>query len=552
MANKKSKALKNKLDTAIKDQKNVMEEVNSYIDFLKGKQYKKTPTATEATFNICHTTVQAILNSVLRGNSHIYIDPKSAEAVKVAPELEQVMNFLWESLDVKYQLELSVIDYAALGWGITYTDWEYQTDEDGKIVKDSPFTLNIPYANFLIDPRATTQTLMESDYMIREFTIPTKVLKADSRYKNVKNLKGDTTLTTGGDTDNKELSEANTLYRIWLLDEGVSYVMAKDSDEILRQVENRLGREYPFSIMQNYPMPGELRAFGEVKVLYEPQKILNKIFSLIMTHARRVSTRQYAANDRIDKTELRKLKDAVDGEVLSVGGNQSPTDAIGLIPDATLSSDVYRAYELINSAVVQLTSISQYRRSSMPQGQRKATEAAFVEQGTELSTSAKAEEVAKHSEDIAKKLYKYITDSRNINTQQITYKDERTGAWTTTKYNNESFPGEYKFRWESGVEGPLNKSTKQQKMLGVLQTIANMTRMNPQVAQSINWNLLLKTALKDFDIKNLDEIISPQPMPPQGAEGGGNPQGPNASAGQGETTPEVAAELSRSIGGYNG
>ena len=187
----------------------------------------------------------------------------------------------------------------------------------------------------------------------------------------------------------------------------------------------------------------------------------------------------------------------------------------------------------------------------MPQGQRKATEAAFVEQGTELSTSAKAEEVAKHSEDIAKKLYKYITDSRNINTQQITYKDERTGAWTTTKYNNESFPGEYKFRWESGVEGPLNKSTKQQKMLGVLQTIANMTRMNPQVAQSINWNLLLKTALKDFDIKNLDEIISPQPMPPQGQEGMGA-EGQRASAGQGETTPEVAAELSRSIGGYNG
>ena len=560
----KYKALKNKLQGAINYQKTYLPEINDYIEFLKGKQYDHKPTKDEATFNICHTTVQAILNSVLRGNSYMYVDPASEKAKEPAfnplnrateiPSLyvEKVINFWLDYLKVKYQVELSATDYAALGLGVTYVDWELQKDEDGKIVKDEPFVLHLPYKDFLIDPRGTTENIYEADHMIRKFVMPTKMLKKDKRYKHTKGISGDTKLSADLYTD-KDLSECTTLYRIWCIDEGASYVMTEGNDKILRTIPNKLGREYPFVLMQNYKMPEELMPYGEVKVLYEPQKVLNKIFSLIMTHAKRVSTRQYAANSKIKKEELRKLKDAKDGEVLMVEGNTNPNEAIGVIQDAPLSSDVYRAYELINNAVVQLTSISQYRRSIMPQQQRKATEAAYIEQGTELSVNSKAEDIKEHHEEISRKLFKLITHEDNIDTKEVTYKNEKTGEWDTIKYNNQSFPGEYKFRWESGVEGPLNKATRQQKALGLLQTLANMTRLNPVIAQTVNWTELLKSTLKDFDIKNIDEILSPDPMMQQQMMGQGGVSeevSRNRPVGQGETTPDVASELSRSIGGY--
>lgn len=442
----KSKALKNKLQAAINAQKIRMVEAEDYINFLKGKQYPGKPKKNEATFNICHTTVQAILNSILRGNSFIYVDPDSPEAVQSFQLVEKVINDLWKKLKVKYQLELSVIDYAGLGLGVTYTDWDFKTDEDGKIVKDLPFALHVPYKDFLIDPEFTPEEIYEAKYMIRKFIKPTEEIKnakdfdGKKLYKYTKDLKGDVKLDKSIYTTVDDTTERNTLYQIWLLDKGESYVMRDGSDDILRTVENKFGREYPFTLMQNYKMPDESFPFGEIKVLYEPQKTLNKIFSLILTHANRVSTRQYTANDLISATELRKLKDAQDGEVLKIEGSSKASDVISPIQDANLSADVYRAYEMINSAVVQLTSISEYRRSVQPQDQRKATEAAFIEQGTELSTNSKSEDVTEHCEDIARKLFKLITNEANINTRQITYKDEKTGEWQTQDYNNSSFP----------------------------------------------------------------------------------------------------------------
>lgn len=552
----KSKALKDKLQAAINSQKIRMDEANDYIDFLKGKQYPKTPKRDEATFNICHTTVQAILNSIIRGNSFIYVDPASQEAVNSYLLVEKVINHWWKKLKVKYQLELSVIDYAGLGLGISYTDWDYQTDEDGKIVKDEPFVLHIPYEDFLIDPEATTEEIYEAKYMIRKFVKPTKELKKDSRYKHTKNIKGDVKLSGDIYKIKGESVERTTLYQMWCIDEGESYVMRADSDDILRTVENKFGREYPFTLMQNYKMPGELFPYGDVKILYEPQKILNRIFSLILTHANRVSTRQYTANDLIKVEETRKLKEAIDGEVLRIEGSSKATDVLTPIQDAPLSADVYRAYELINNAVVQLSSISEYRRSIMPRDQRKATEAVYVEQGTELSTGKKAEDVTEHCEDIARKLFKLLTNENNINTKEIVYKDEKTGEWITENYNNTSFPGEHTFRWESGVEGPLNAATRQEKALGLLQTLANVVRLNPQITQSLNWKELLKSTLAPFDLKNLDDILTPEEMPMgmagQGMEGQPMGQPAGQPPGQpGQVTPELIDEIVSKLQGGN-
>jgi len=517
----KSKALRTKLQAAINNQKIRMTEVEDYIDFLKGKQYPKKPKKDEATFNICHTTVQAILNSILRGKPFIYVEPETSEAIEPAPLVEKVINYYWKKLKVKYQLELSVIDYAALGLGVSYVDWDFRLNEKKEIINDDPFVLHIPYSDFLIDPETTVEEIMEAKYMIRKYIKPTKELKSDPRYKHTKNIKGDVKLSTdiykeGGSSKTDDI-QRTTLYQIWIPEDGASYVMREGSDDILREVENKFGREYPFVLLQNYKMPGELFPYGEVKILYEPQKVLNRIFSLVLTHARRVSTRQYAINDLIKIEQARKLKNAEDGEILRVEGNAKAGDVISPIMDAPLSVDVYKAYELINNAIVQLSSISEYRRSSMPREQRKATEAVYIEQGTEMSTNAKAEDVQEHCEEIAKKLFTLLTNEQNITSQEITYKDEKSGQWESTAYNGSSFPGKYSFRWESGVEAPINQATRYQKAIALLQTISAVIGANPQLMASINWTELLRSTLADSDIKNIEKILTPEEQP--GMEG---------------------------------
>ena len=524
----KSKALKTRLTCAINYQKIRMTEADDYIDFLKGKQYTKKPKKDEATFNICHTTVQAILNSIIRGKPFIYVEPASSEAVEPASLVEKVINQYWKKLKVKYQLELSVIDYAALGLGVSYVDWDFRLNDKGEIISDDPFVLHIPYSDFLIDPEATVEEIYEAKYMIRKYYKPTKELKADPRYKHTKNITGDKKLKEDITKEKTDDIQRTTLYQMWIPEDQSSYVMREGSDDILREVENKFGREYPFVLLQNYKMPGELFPYGEVKILYEPQKILNRIFSLVLTHARRVSTRQYAINDLIKIEEARKLKNAEDGEILKIEGNAKSSDAISPIMDAPLSVDVYKAYELINAAVVQLTSISEYRRSTMPKQQRKATEAVYIEQGTELSTNSKAEDVAEHCEEIAQKLFTLLTNENNIASQEITYKDEKTGQWMSTAYNGSSFPGKYSFRWESGVEAPINQSTRYQKALALLNTISTVMRANPQLMASINWTELLRSTLADSDTKNAEKILTPEVQPGmqpgmEGAMQGGQP-----------------------------
>lgn len=543
----KSKALKTRLTCAINAQKIRMTEAEDYINFLKGKQYAKKPKKDEATFNICHTTVQAILNSILRGNSHIYVEPESSEAVGQETLVEEVINYYWKKLKVKYQLELSVIDYASLGLGISYVDWDFRLNEEKEIINDEPFVLHIPYSDFLIDPEATVEEIMEAKYMIRKFIKPTKELKADSRYKHTKNITGDKKLKSDISKESSDDIQRTTLYQIWIPEDQSSYVMREGSDNILREVENKFGQEYPFVLLQNYKMPGELFPYGEVKILYEPQKILNRIFSLILTHARRVSTRQYTINDLINITEARKLKNAEDGEILKVEGNAKATDAISPIMDAPLSVDVYRAYELINAAIVQLTSISEYRRSSMPREQRKATEAVYIEQGTELSTNSKAEDVQEHCEEIAKKLFTLITNENNIESQEITYKDEKSGQWMSAAYNGSSFPGKYSFRWESGVEAPINQSTRYQKALALLNTISAVTRANPQLMASINWTELLRSVLADSDTKNIEKILTPEVQP--GMQPGMEGMTPEGAGVTGEVSPELLNEVAQKLRG---
>jgi hypothetical protein len=506
----KSKALKTRLQAAINAQKLRINEAEDYINFLKGKQYPKVPKKDEVTFNICHTTVQAILNSILRGKPYIYVEPLSPEAVGLSPIVEKVVNWWWEKIKVKYQLELSIIDYAALGFGVTYSDWDFEQNEYGMIINDEPLVRHIPFKDFLIDPKFTVEEIYQCDYMIRKFIRPTKEIKKDSRYKHTKNLKGDVSLSKEIYKDVSDDIEQTTLYQIWIPDDEASYIMVEGSDDILREVENKFGREYPFTIMQNYKMPSEQFPFGEVKILYESQKLINRLYSLVITHAKRVATRQFTYNDLIKIEEVRKLRNAEDGEIFKVEGNAKPTDAIAPIPDAPLSSDIYKAIELLGSMVVQLTSISEYRRSIMPKDQRKATEAVYIEQGTEMSTSSKAEDVAEHCENIAKKIFKLLTHEQNINTRQITYKDEKTGQYVTQEYNNASFPGEYSFRWESGVAAPINAATRQQKITSFLSVLGTIAASNPNILQRINWQELLQSIATDFEIKNIEQILTPE------------------------------------------
>jgi hypothetical protein len=520
----KSKALQNKIQVALNDQKTWLPEIDSYIDFLKGKQYPEKPKKDQVTFNILHTTIQAILRSILTGKSYIYVDPASGEAINFYEIVEKVINDWWVRLDIQTQIEFSVLDYAALGMGVTYTDWDFRLDVKGEIISDTPFALNIPYKDFLIDPETQAQEINEAKYMIRKYVKLTKELKADPRYKKTKNIKGDVKLKSNisGQASGEQI-DRTTLFQIWIPEDQCSYVMRQDSDDILREVPNKLGREYPFELLQNYKMPDELRPFGEIKILYEPQKILNRLYSLVITHAKRVSNRQFTANEQVKDSELRKLKDAEDGEIIKVEGTARASDVITPIMDLQLSADVYRAFELINNAIVQLSAVSEYRRNIMPKSERKATEAAFVEQASEMSSNAKSEDVGKHCEAVARKLFKH---EANVVTREITYKDEKTGDWIAKPYNGSSFPGVYDFKWESGVAAPINAQNRQGKSIQLINGLALLVRGAPQLAQTINWTELLRSTLTDFDTKNKEKILTPDPnmqmqqMQPQGVQGG--------------------------------
>jgi len=145
----------------------------------------------------------------------------------------------------------------------------------------------------------------------------------------------------------------------------------------------------------------------------------------------------------------------------------------------------------------------------MPTGQRKATEAILVEQGSELSSTTKREDVEELYEEIARKIFIMIR-AKYDNTRTILYKED--GRWVSAEYNKDTFPGEFSFRIEAGSTGPTNSYARWEKAKETLNTIKDLTATNEQIAAMINWQEVLKSTLTDLDVKNIDQIIMAAPM----------------------------------------
>ena len=505
----RSKALKSRIDCAENYFKyKLKDEMENYSNFVKGKQYKGTPDKDEVTFNIIHSTCQAVLDAILQNDPYIYIEPEDVSAIEPAPLLEKVLNREVIKLKVRRQVKLTTLDYVWFGMGITYCGYDY-IQKNGEIIKDQPSILRVPFKEFYIDPETRIEDLNSAKYMIRKIIKPTKDLKEDERYRHRKQFKADHILDeniTKNQLSKDDLGRT-TLYEIWSLDDKCAYVMSRDSDYIHREVPNLFGDSYPFLLMRNYEMPDELYPFGDIKILYEPQIILNRIFSLLIAHAKNAETIYMRNPDILIDEEARKLKNAKDREILSVQGD--PEKALVPVQNANLSPDVLNAFKIISDAITQLSRVSEYRKSMMPTGQRKATEAILVEQGSELSSTTKREDVEELYEEIARKIFIMIR-AKYDNTRSILYKED--GQWNSAEYSKDTFPGEYSFRIEAGSTGPTNSYVRQQNAIAKLNVIKDLATTNEQVAAMINWQELLKSTLTDFDVKNIDQIIIAAPM----------------------------------------
>jgi hypothetical protein len=522
----RSKALKSRIDCAENYFKyKLKDEMETYANFVKGKQYKGTPDKDEVTFNIVHSTCQAVLDAILQNDPHIYIEPEDASAIEPAPLLERVLNREIPKFKVRRQVKLTTLDYVWFGMGITYCGYDYEV-KNNEIVKDQPSILHTPLKEFYIDPETRIEDINSAEYMIRKIIKPTKKLKEDERYRHRKQFKADHVLDE--DITKNLLSKDDigrtTLYEIWSLDDGCAYAMTRDSDYIHREIPNLFGDSYPFLLMRNYEMPDELYPFGDIKILYEPQIILNRIFSLLIAHAKSAETIYVRNPDILPDEEARKLKNAKDREVLSVTSGADPTKALVPVENANLSPDVMNAFKIISDVITKLSRQSEYRQSSMPTEQRKATEAMLVEQGSEMSSNTKREDIEELYEEIARKIFVMIR-AKYDNTRSILYKED--GKWITANYNKDAFPGEYSFRIEAGSTGPTNSYVRQQNAIAKLNVIKDLAATNKQVAAMINWQELLKSTLTDFDVKNTDQIIMAAPMQVPPATGGtiGEPPG---------------------------
>jgi hypothetical protein len=126
----------------------------------------------------------------------------------------------------------------------------------------------------------------------------------------------------------------------------------------------------------------------------------------------------------------------------------------------------------------------------------------------------------------------------------------------TQQYNNESFIGEHSYRWESGVDAPINSQTKQQKALQLLNTISTITSANQQLAGQINWTELLRSTLTDLDVKNIEQILTPdqnmQGQIPGQIPGQDTGQPPIDQSGQVQgqgVDPNLVSQIVQSLGG---
>lgn len=523
--------------------------------------------------NLFFKMMRTMIPRVYFRNPQVSITPRKgkegqSDYVVLAALVERLDNTLIDQMKFKQTMKSCVQDAFMFGTGIfkhgyggefnptpelaqdtgaPLENGRYHVEYDTRVKPNMPWALRVPTGNFLVPVGATDWP--SSRFAIHRVRRHIEDVREDTRFRNVKDLNPGTIQLPGGrDLDLKdqidlfEVRDKKTEHVFVIAPQATEKVLFDEKDEM--QFERRL----PFFIIQFNPDDEVFWAVPDAHILDPQQLEANEISSQIRAHRRISVLKWLAKKGAINPDEIAKLNSSNVNEVLNIDPEHSLAD-VKDITAGDLPAGILKAQTINDQRTQEILGlgVNQFGEYAPGSADRSATEAAVVNQATQIRTDERRDIVADNLVDFIEQLNHTILHQWEGNEKVVDILGP-DGQQLWVSFNLKDVNAvDYDVKVDPDSSVPETRALRQQKAAQVYKGFGQ----DPLISKP----RLLKWTLNEVGGPELMDLqLTAQEMQAAAAQAGGavQPGQPGSSPAQPMPAAQLIQELARRRAGGRG
>jgi len=427
----------------------------------------------QVTKNFVKTLVDTIMDSVYFRNPQFLFDADNAQFDLIAKVLNQIFPKILTKLQYKKMTKKCVFDALQVGLGWKYNGYTLSGDKTNDAIQpDEVYSIWVPQDSVAIDPDAHGS--WDANYIFMHVDVGLDEAKRHPAYAIPKDF---TSVTQRADSDEvkyRDERDKNTLRLIHCFDrgEGKHKIFTQELKSYVYEADWPIGLNYfPLHELKFYE--NGLYPPGVINDVIPLNDEINKMASMLLTHAKRFNRKYHIKGETLDPDATRNLKSGVDGALVQT------TEDIEIKPieDAQLDPNVYRNEVDLWDTIKLMTRIGDFSFGKRPPGEMTATEANYIEGGTSLGIGSMRDTIGDFCTRDAEILIALM--ERNYDSERY-FKYSDNGAASQVTFSRASLK-DAKFNIEIDCEGtaPPERAEERNEAMAVMETFQNDPYVDP-------------------------------------------------------------------------
>lgn len=471
--------------------------------------------------NVIFSNIRTIVPRLVTRNPKIYVSPKKRpyqtkkgifNTLQGAALWEVLLNYFYEELKIRREVRKCIYDMLLGYWGIAELGYMVKTDKirgeelldvDEILKEDSAFVKRRSPCDFRFDVEATDHLLDDGEWIAFKWVKDIEDIKKNPRFSNTRGLKSNFTVKTDYDKsksmryysgEDHDLWERVLGWTVWNKKLHKRYDIVEEHDKFLSNEDWPLDLEgFPCEILYINENPDDALPLPDLDVYIDSQDELNKMASLMLSHAKKISNRKYVSRvNAFTPEEKDKLEMGEDG--LIVESSVNPESALVPIKDITISQDLYLVRNQIKRSIMESQGISPGEKGQIEKFDT-ATEPALLNIGSQTIRDDQRSLVEDFNRRIVKKMAQIISqtlgdnetmeipldneqfermqDEASDKLSKIVGQDDKIIILPWLELSKEDIQGEYDFDIEVGSTAPVNDDMRKRDAVALANILGN-------------------------------------------------------------------------------
>lgn len=462
--------------------------------------------------------IQTDISEMFLRNPYITVTPLTGGNVRGAALLESAVNALWKELQIKKEVELSMIDSALVGhgWnktGINVVSEGDESDDDIQIKEQMLYSSYVSWRDVVFN-QGSRRPPVDCQWMAHRI-----VKLKDSvvgKYPFLKKVPGVAHPQADFDSGlNKEDADYLVFWEVWDKESREKFLLCDGYEKYVSPPAPwpKYQVNFPFTMLSYFVNPDEAYPLSIIGMI-EPQILEEiKIFSRMLNHTKRWNRQAFIKRGTIEKTSLDSFEDGVDGAIHEIDGDPN----VKFADFGQVSSDHYALVNMLQGYQREVGGQAEFQRGGTLKTQsRSVGELELIESGTKGRISKRVDNLEEYLSEIARQLISHLKGNFSVPyiaqiTQETPVKiieavgDHFNPITKSIEFTPSEIAGEYSITVQAGSTLPKNKQRREAVMKEVLGIAAQLKGPATPFVKKIILSLL-----KEYEVPELEQAFIEQ------------------------------------------